>query len=213
MTPARLTLTSQRGPFLLKKAHALASIAEENSGDVDATILLAAAGVEAFLNDLKRVEQVNNHPEPVLNALATRMAHAEAHRLSPLKKLERAYAILQGAPSTTTQPAFAAFNMLVALRNELIHYKPISGSDRSLLAAHPYAQYFARLGLVPSAAHGYGGHLTWDRVVLVPAVARWAYNTALRTVQLITTALPTSLASSELSRVWQSSLPALFAGV
>jgi hypothetical protein len=160
-----------------------------------------------------RVELINNQADSVLHTLAERMADAETRRLSPLKKAKRAYECLRHGSPNTAQAALDAFKTLIDLRNEIIHYKPIAGSDRTVLAANAYVQFFASLGLVPSAAQGYGGDLTWDRVVLVPVVARWAYNTALRTIQVIAGALPSSLARTEVTRVWCESLPTLFAGV
>ena len=55
MSPSILTIISSRGTFLLRTAHSLAVNSTADTGDVDAVIILAATGLEAFLNELERL--------------------------------------------------------------------------------------------------------------------------------------------------------------
>ncbi|TKB56994.1 MAG: hypothetical protein E8D49_15325 [Nitrospira sp.] len=206
MSPAVMTLISTRGTFLLRKAHEIAIHSTIDTGDVDAVVILAATGLEAFLNELERLaDMANVDPDGRLRALGQMLGEAEKGRAQLSLKYELAYSILTGNAVKRGSASYQALSRLIALRNDLVHPKPIVGNDRAKLAKHPHVRYFLDRSII--GPEDMSGHLTWDRVVLTPAVAVWAYDTAVRSIAALIEIMPQCPATSEFRRCWPENVP------
>lgn len=206
MSPLIMGLTSNRGAFLVRKAHEIALSAETDTGDVDAVVILTATGVEAFLNQLERLaDSAGVDPEGRMKSLGQILADAERGRAQLSLKYQLAYFVLSGQSIDRGSALYQAFSRLVALRNDLVHPKPIYGDDSTRLAAHPHVRYFLDRGTI--GPDDLRGHLTWDRAVLRPKVAAWAYGTAMRSIGALIDLMPDCRESAELRRCWPDNLP------
>jgi len=89
---------SQRGSFLLRKAHEIAIHSKPDTGDVDAVLILAATGLEAFLNEMERLADVAGvDAEGRLKSLGQILREAEEGKAQLRLKYELAYLRSRGA--------------------------------------------------------------------------------------------------------------------
>jgi hypothetical protein len=206
LTPIKISATSFRGPFLLQKARDMAATASPESGDPDAVIILATAGLEAFVNALEGPgTSIDVHPR--LIALAQVLFEAEKSRVQLTAKCELAHLVLTEKPIDRGSSQYQKLKQLVKLRNDLTHVKPIRGGNEVPLESNSHVRYFLANGLVAKVDSGFGGHLTWDRVVLIPAVARWAYNTTVTTMSWLSDLMPPCSATQSLREFWLDRFP------
>ena len=163
--------------------------------------------MEAFLNELGRLADIAGvDEEGRLKALGQILREAEEGRAQLRLKYELAYYLLSGHAIDRGSSLHQALSRLVALRNDLVHPRPIVGDDPKRLTAHHHVRFFLDRKII--GREDLRGHVTWDRPVLKPAVARWAYATALESVVAIIDLMPRCLASAELRRCWPDNLPA-----
>ena len=198
-----MTATSERGFFLLRKAHEIAADSKVDTGDVDAVLILATAGLEAFLNGLEHLADATNvDSKGRLKALGQILGKAEEGKAQPLLKYELAYFVLARQTIDRGSGLYQAFSRLVALRNDLVHLKPIEGCDSSAkLATHRHVRFFLSRGIITRS--DLSGHRTWDRAVLTPAVAQWGYATAIDTIVALIDLMPQCPARKELRNIFR----------
>ncbi len=126
MSIGRMILRSQRGAFLLRKAHEIAVDSKLDTGDVDGVLILAATGLEAFLNELERFADASGvDPKGRLKALGQILGEAEKGKAPLRLKYEIAYFVLALRAIDRGSELYQAFSRLAALRNDLVHPMPI----------------------------------------------------------------------------------------
>ena len=196
---ANLSLTSHPGPALLRRARAAAIACQTSPEEAPVAIMFAAAAVEAALNDIGHYGARPGTPAAFQKLGHHLLAIEEAHGPTTLK-IDAVY--LQCSKTITPWGAkpLQDLEQLIWIRNQLSHPQPIHGASAESLLANKRVKFFLGRRLVSKAA--LAGHRTWDRVLLNAAVARWAANTALRTINSVLAELPPSSGQIELRRSW-----------
>lgn len=155
-------------------------------------IILAAVALEGFINDLEHhartASELGSPSPPIASALARALATAEAERASVLLKIGIAHVVMSGSfPDRGSQP-YQDIELLFRLRNLLVHSKPEMvefGEPGKTPDCPKIVRSLASRGVIKTPAAG--ASVGWQQYVVVPAVAAWAYNTAVRSMKWIAT--------------------------
>jgi hypothetical protein len=148
--------------------------AESYAEDAQITIILSALAVESFLNELANLNKYSPQEElsiPLQLAASVLSELEENNAQIKLKVMMSHYALTGNMIDKGAQP-YQDFELLVNLRNALVHPKPII-TDGEL---HKFVKQLVSRKVIKSPQNEQME--TWRKSVLQPSVARWAYSTA-----------------------------------
>lgn len=160
-----------------------------HSTEAEVSIILSAFAIEGFFNEVAHA--VRSYTEaPSLRAMGQMLDLAEESNAQPKMKLQIVHYALTGRPLDNGGPLAQDFDSLMALRNGLVHVKPLavywaieSDLDAKPLVKFPKAirHLVSRkvIDLPARQAHN------WRQLVCNPAVARWAHNVAVQTMKKV----------------------------
>jgi hypothetical protein len=156
-------------------------------------IILSAIGFEAFFNEFLERAGKAEASEPdsvkVFYSVGSRM---EQQHASLLAKLEIAYFTFRGREIARGNRPFQDFQLLVVLRNALVHQKPeimtIDWLGEDDPEEHKLVTALSSRGLIKKPPTGQGNQLL--RNVSNAKLARWAYNVSVSMTHLLTKILP-----------------------
>ena len=173
---------SYRAGNLLISARAAYERANGVHAESETSILLSAIAVEAYLNEIPDYLQMLGGTR--LAALGNLLEAAESENASLKLKLHTLHYGLAGtAPDWGSRP-FQDLNLLVAIRNRIVHTKPV----RVTFEAGPDGQDKLVNQLITRKVIPKPSDLAvdnWPQFVLTKPVAAWAYNTALTSLKAI----------------------------
>jgi hypothetical protein len=152
--------------------------------DAITAIVMAAAAAEAFINELAdNIGLVRQNAsdwmplEPTVRAASDAILDVEFYRGSLVEKYLEAAKALKNRFDKGNLP-FQDFERLIALRNAIMHVKPVRSNERH--SGEAVTDELARRGIGMAATTG---QLPWFDRLMAPEVARWACQSA-RTVIL-----------------------------
>jgi hypothetical protein len=153
-----------------------------------ASVILAVASIECFLNDLVAHIRLMPNPSPGLVGLPEIWDEMERARIQ-LKVL--VLAGLLGKPLLKERQPFQDFDLLVAVRNELVHAKPmtIRGHYRDGKPIIEQPRIVKRL-LARKLIQKQPEAASLEARVSNPAIAAWACNTCVEIIDYVANALP-----------------------
>jgi hypothetical protein len=152
-------------------------------------VILAVVALEGFINELEVHAHLASQggSSVVAHTLSRALRVAEEERASTLLKINVAHLAMTGEfPDKGAQP-YQDIELLFRLRNLLVHARPesVEFGEPGKEAEHPkIVRSFVSRGVIP--APNAGAVIAWQEYVIVPGVAAWAYNTAVRAVIWIT---------------------------
>lgn len=131
-------------PLMLRAERAVDRQRAGDLGGVDAVIYSAMAA-EAFPNDFAHMASIfssadDQQPVPEIVAAAQILSELEEQRAQTKTKYQILYYILAKAPLPTCDSLWGDFDLLIRLRNELVHPKPESiqeGQPRTARSSRP----------------------------------------------------------------------------
>jgi hypothetical protein len=156
-------------------------------------VILATVALEGFVNELEhQAEFAASLGSSVVAATVARaLRMAEDGHASILLKINIAYLAMSGAlPDTGSQP-YQDIELLIRLRNLLVHARPesVEFGEPGVSADFPkIVRSFASRGVIRMPPNG--SAIAWQQYVLVPSVAAWAHNTAVRAIRWLAAAAP-----------------------
>lgn len=178
--------------FLMARKASRAALAARPGtfvSDSIVAVVLAAAAVEAFPNELshhvevRRMSFADWAPGVVSSELsdcADRLRCLEGNRQSVSKKYLEASCAL-GQPFARDREPFQGLRDLMCLRNEIVHLKP-SVSGRLHKGAR-VAEALERRGI--ARRHHSGADISWLHLVAAPEVGAWACGAALAIIKAV----------------------------
>jgi hypothetical protein len=145
-------------------------------------VVMAAIALEGFMNELEDQAATDSFgPSPNAANLAIALEAIEEGRGSLLTKITIAHLALTGSmPDKGSQP-LQDIALLMKLRNLLVHARPevVELGEVGTTKEQPrIVRACVSRGLIPMPP--VGSPVAWQQFVLVPAVARWAFNTGVR---------------------------------
>jgi hypothetical protein len=145
----------------------------QNQNDALTAVLFAAATLEAFVMELALTAEMgaklSHTPSPVAS-LAGVLNEAESFHVSVKLKYILAKVILSGQPYDKGRQPYQDFDLLFAIRDAIVHYKP----DNVTQNPHKIVAALAGRGLCePEQPHVKS---SWLHQITTRAVARWACN-------------------------------------
>ena len=172
------------------------------------SIVLAAISLEAFINEFGGTAAIHATLEGSpswVTTLAEVLGEAENNRATITSKFQLAMLVVSGKPFNRSSAPFQDFDLLVRLRNEIVHLKPFETvqetQEGDLVTREP--SIFKRLagtgalGTHPlfeeSISAGHAVSFNWVDHVSTKAMSRWACNTAAGIVKGLINALPTNV--------------------
>ena len=165
-------------------------------------LVFSAIAVEAFLNELAEFAAgaggVRGTDHPALKALADTQAEAERSRGSLRLKFQLAAISLGGSPFEKGTPPYQDFDLLVSLRDALVHPKPVKVffEDAGVrMQPDSLIKALAGRGLLPKADPRIG--MPFHAWISPRAVSRWAINTAVACVLAVVEMLPSTLGKND----------------
>jgi hypothetical protein len=168
-----------------KQAYHRVSSQSENTPHNDAlvAVLFSAATLESFMSQAVFVAETWSHLNPKIEVFAQFIGELEGRETgSSLKtKYYMAHWIICGTPFDRGRSPYQDFDLLVDLRNALIHLKPDKlGSEKTRkLLARLKSSNLIPDGLVPNYDPSIPEQRTvWVHYVSTATVAKWACNTA-----------------------------------
>lgn len=196
---AVLTVTSNAGWPLLQKAEALAASFKDGT-DALASIVLAYSALEAFVSEL---EWLCSRDASVvqIQQLGVFLEALESNHAAMKSKLDAIALMSSGKKVDWGRSPFQDLAHLKLLRDWAVHPKPIVGSSEQEVADTREVQFFVQRRLIDESH--IGNHPTWNSVVLVEPVARWACATVRAVIDECLEALPGSEAKNRVCQSWQ----------
>jgi hypothetical protein len=188
---------------ILSLAKDLANEANDEPKKAIGAIVMSAASIEGFLNEMLERFSFYNAARPQFKkselprkvlALGRLSAELEGRNASVHLKVQLFVATLRGSPWDRGQQPYQDFDLLFRLRNAILHLKPESFDSDVLTNAelHPLLRSLdARVPL-----KRFGGPKLRNRMLGIaiavqePAVAQWAYDTCIRTCLALADCLP-----------------------
>jgi len=149
-------------------------------------LVIAAAAVEAFLNELAHhVEVIRASASSAREAISPQLATCssvlqdlEDSRASVKSKYLMASLVLSGRSFEKGQDPFQDFAKLIDLRNEIMHAKPVTGDEhRGTKIATALERRGVAKRLFPDVS------TDWFHILESPGVGAWACKTALRIIR------------------------------
>ncbi|MFN7985508.1 MAG: hypothetical protein U0Q11_27015 [Vicinamibacterales bacterium] len=156
-----------------------------NDSESQIVVILAAAAVEAFLNDLEVYADLANKgtASAVTADLLRALRLAEQERATTLLKVNMVYLAMTGHyPDPGSQP-YQDIKLLFQLRNLVVHAKPESvelAESNESLGQPKIVRAFVSRGIIKSPPAG--APVAWRQYVIVPLVAAWAYDVTVRSL-------------------------------
>lgn len=202
-----------RAGGLLSSARRLAEAAGDGSVDVEVSILFSAISLEAFFNELQFFLAKMTSTDagfPVLSTLGSALAELEESRASLRLKFQITSLLLTGDTVEKGSNPFQDLSLLISIRDALVHPRPAAWdmSDPSKSSNANLIRACSSRRLIPSSAEK--DPKPWTQHVLIPIVACWSYNTALRTIAYITSHTPASKLADLLAFSYHSLEPLEF---
>lgn len=171
--------------------------------DAIVAVVLAAASLEAFINELAelmamtKVSRQNwNHPialPPELANFAETMDEIEGSRGTITLKFLVASQVLGGKIFDKGRAPYQDFATLITLRNDIMHLKPKDTFDDETPGAVTWPKYvtnFQNRGLAQKPPDGVGA--SWFDLLATDRLARWACETALSMILAVLDFIPDS---------------------
>jgi hypothetical protein len=160
-------------------------------------LVFAAITIEAFLNDMVEVASSplweEQRPKEV-EAFASVLSDLEQQRAQIGLKIQMAHYIFEGRQIDKGGLPYQSFDLLVKLRNALIHYKPEKldepSSEDGRFEAHRFVKRLAERGAIRWPKPGATPH--WPAIISDPGVARWACNVAVQMIEYLVDLVPSS---------------------
>jgi hypothetical protein len=158
-------------------------------------VMFAAATLEAFINEIALFAKLRTDGPPVLSVLATLLEELEEAQGHMRAKYQLARGVLTGAGFDRGTKPFQDFELLVRLRNEIVHMKAQLG----LIPVGPSTPN-PKLGGVATrlqslkllAEYETDTQATWVHMASTRATAEWACKTARAMVSATVDSLPDS---------------------
>jgi len=176
------------------------SIAGNNQPMV--AIILSAIAVETFLNEsVEMIEKKFQESErEKLEALQSIMSELEKQRSSTPTKLQVAHFVLTGKPINKGELPYQDFDLLITLRNLLVHskvekFKVAFGEEKEYEPHSLVKRLIDRKVIEPPPKTAAP---RWRSYVNKPEVAEWAYEVALETIKFLLDLFPEGHTKEEL---------------
>lgn len=148
-------------------------------------VIMACAALEGYINEsfalIREGPGMKSCPERA-KAFADILEDIESSRGSTRLKYQIGLAILTGTPFRKGEYPYQDFDLLFAVRDELMHHKleKLTQEPHKLVKRLRSKRLFADDGGVKQSSHG---------LVFTPATAKWACNTAVAMINTIQIAL------------------------
>jgi hypothetical protein len=171
--------------------------------DVLAAILFSAIATEAFINDLGEIAEIDGRDAEeiqlpaayMLADLAAVLASIEADKGGVQLKYHMAYRVLTGRAFQVNSPPFQDFNLLMRVRNLLVH--PRQGDQHSehghIEPASRDIRTLQQRGLTQTRGRrpgDPGGGMSWMNELYTERMATWAHATARDIIVAVIEELP-----------------------
>ena len=175
--------------------------AKENSVNPDnaiVAIVFSAAGIETFMNDLSHISGdrgVEGDHNVEVVAFSNMSSDLEKSRANVMSQIQILGAVFTGKPFTRGSGFLQETNLLIKLRNELLHARPdvVCGSNEieasGTKKVERILQQLSDRGLIERRNRQY---TQWARMICTGEVAKWSYCTAIEVVEEISSVLPRS---------------------
>ncbi len=172
------------------------------------SIVVAAISLEAFINEFAGIAALLATLEGApgwLTTLAEVLNEAENNRASITSKFQLAMLVISSKPFNRSAAPFQDFDLLVNLRNEIVHLKPHETVEETqegdFITREPkIVKRLAGTGalgthplLEEAISAGHAVSSNWIDRVSTKAMSRWACNAAAGIVKGLMNALPTSV--------------------
>jgi hypothetical protein len=169
--------------------------AESYPQDTQITIILSTLAVEAFMNELGNVNSFVPKEElsPSLMLSASILDELEKNNAQIRLKLMVSHYALTGELIDKGAQPYQDFDLLVDIRNALVHPKPIRFSQQDVEndRQHKFVQQLvSRKVIVPPND---GSTKSWRKYILQPPVAHWAYSVATSIILDLIDKIPSKL--------------------
>lgn len=196
---AVLTVTSNAGWSLLRKAETLAASFKDGT-DALAAVVLAYSALEAFVSELEW--QCGRELQVVeIQQLGVFLEALESNHAPIKNKLDAIALTSSGGKAAWGRSPFQDLSHLKLIRDWAVHPKPVVGSAGQDVAEAREVRFFVDRRLI-DASH-IGNNPTWNSVVLVEPVAKWACSTVRSVIDECLGMLPASEAADRARLSWQ----------
>ncbi len=169
--------------------------AESYPQDAQITIILSTLAVEAFLNELGNVNSFVPKEElsTSLNLSASVLDELEKNNAQIRLKLMVSYYALTGKLIDKGAQPYQDFDLLVDIRNALVHPKPIRLSQRAVEdnGQHKFVKQLISRKVIDPPNEGLTK--SWRTYILQPSVARWSYSVATSIIVDLIDQIPSKL--------------------
>ena len=170
--------------------------------------VLGAISLEAFINEFGGTAAIHATLEGApgwVTTLAEVLGEAENNRATITSKFQLAMLVVSGRPFNRSAAPFQDFDLLVRLRNEIVHLKPYETVEETqegdLITREPSIikrlAGTGALGIHPlleeAVSAGRAVSSNWIDHVSTKAMSRWACNSAAGIVKGLINALPASV--------------------
>lgn len=181
--------------LLAKKAYGR-SIEEPTEASV--SVMLSAMTLECYVNELTHrvthYQQYESHER--LSQLSFLLNEYEKNKNSLISKIELIYFVLSSRKPDRGSQHFQNLNMLIKIRNALVHRKPESVGDfeadsEKTYSLHPYVKYLVERKVLPKPSDKIAP--VWYHHISCSPVAAWAYNTVVECITSTVEMLPESV--------------------
>ncbi len=167
-----------------------------NKSESEIAIILSVVALEAFLNELTHSAGIcsNDHAPEEIKAFHSLLQEVENNNAQIQLKVQLAYYVLTKKTVDKGSALYQDFNCLIKLRNALVHAKPITVpwafDDDPEYKPLPLLKHFIDRKIIDKPPNR---EVPWRQILVVPEVAAWAYDVAVRVIKWITASIPQSI--------------------
>lgn len=165
-------------------------------------ILFSAAAIESCINDILEFSKFIDD-DPRMESLHALLYEAEEQHARVGLKLQIICAVLRNAPLKRGERLYQDFELLFQLRNSVVHMRPDRGESDFFThkrKQHKPSQTLIARGII--SGKDAESASTWLDIVCSQAVAKWAYQAAVRVALEIYGMITSERLRSVLWTVW-----------
>jgi hypothetical protein len=171
----------------------LAKLSEGNSQFAVSSVVMAAAAIEGFVNELGEWawDHSRNLKPDIISAFAETMREAEAGRAQLPLKLQLVSSLFARKPLDRGSKVYQDFDLLIRIRNAVVHLKVerYTWNEDGMTSESSQAKLVAQLKdrqLVPRDAPAF----PWMESLCRPEVAKWANLSAVAMAEHLISLVP-----------------------
>lgn len=204
-----------QSPTNLRDALSFARVDIDGLQTSKAAVIFSALSVEAFVHDLTYIckmahDMDSSFGDPKLDVVGDLLTNAkDKYSINVRATIQLIYYIFKGEALNAGAPPFQAYNLLVDLRNKLVHSDPKASelhlNPRNVFVPSEDNEKFCERMISQGAAcKSHRDYPAWEVAAKQQQCGIWAYKTAIRMIDYIVNSMPANSVKTHFQREYES---------